>query len=100
MRVSEIRTFRNHHRQRQIAKARWALAHVGMVIVKQTVLYQLKRAAAKLLLELEMEHGQAIHFALSVVHPFTVPAQLPSALVHGLHPTPNQPIGRRGTSSG
>ena len=47
--------------------------------------YQLKRGAAKPLLELEMECGQAIEFALSVIHPFTVPAQLPADLRRALH---------------
>ena len=46
--------------------------------------YQLKRGAAKPLLELEMEPGQAIEFALSVIHPFTVPAKLPNPLAQAL----------------
>ena len=33
--------------------------------------YQLKRGAAKPLLELEMEPGEAVHFALQLVHPFS-----------------------------
>ena len=38
--------------------------------------YQLKRGALKPLLELELEPGQAIQWALEVVHPFTVPSPL------------------------
>ena len=38
--------------------------------------YQLKRGAAKPLLQIECEPGQAIQWSLQVVHPFTVPPQL------------------------
>ena len=38
--------------------------------------YQLKRGAAKPLLQSECELGQAIQWSLQVVHPFTVPPQL------------------------
>ena len=46
--------------------------------------YQLKRGAAKPLLELEMEPGEAVHFALQLVHPFSRPAQLLAALTAAL----------------
>ena len=38
--------------------------------------YQLKRGAAKPLLHVEMEPGQAIEAALNVIHPFTIEAPL------------------------
>lgn len=38
--------------------------------------YQLKRGAVKPLLEVELEPGQAIQWALQVDHPFTLPAAL------------------------
>jgi hypothetical protein len=38
--------------------------------------YQLKRGAAKPLLHIEMEPGQAIEAALHVIHPFTLAAPL------------------------
>ena len=38
--------------------------------------YQLKRGALKPLLQIECEPGQAIQWALQVVHPFTVPPEL------------------------
>ena len=43
--------------------------------------YQLKRGAAKPLLEIEMEPGEAIRWSLMVPHPFTQAAQLDSDLV-------------------
>ena len=56
-----------HRQQGSAAKAHWS----G---------YQLKRGAAKPLLEFEMEPGQAVEAALHVVHPFTVAMPLdPSA---------------------
>ena len=42
--------------------------------------YQLKRGAAQPLLDIEMEPGESIAFALHLVHPFTVPVALPPAL--------------------
>ena len=45
----------------------------------QSAGYQLKRGAAKPLLEVELEPGQAIKAALQVVHPFTVPVSLEAA---------------------
>eukprot|EP00435_Cladocopium_sp_Y103_P019288 s2614_g4.t1 len=54
------------HRQEDTArKAQWA----G---------YQLKRGAAKPLLETEMEPGQAVLAAMQAVHPFTMEAPLPA----------------------
>ena len=53
------------HRQADTAlKAQWA----G---------YQLKRGAAKSLLEVELEPGQAVRAAMLAIHPFTVEAPLP-----------------------
>ena len=42
--------------------------------------YQLKRGAAKPLFELEMEPGEAVQFALQLVHPFSRPPSLDDAL--------------------
>ena len=42
--------------------------------------YQLKRGAAKPLIQDELEPGQAIAWAMSVPHPFTQPTDLPSGL--------------------
>ena len=42
--------------------------------------YQLKRGAQKPLLEIELEPGQAIRWALEVVHPFSVPAEVDPGL--------------------
>ena len=39
--------------------------------------YQLKRGAAKLLLDVELEPGQAVRAAMLAIHPFTVEAPLP-----------------------
>ncbi|CAL1129875.1 unnamed protein product, partial [Cladocopium goreaui] len=46
--------------------------------------YQLKRGAAKPLLEFEMEPGEAIRVALQVVHPFTAEVMLPEASAQAL----------------
>lgn len=56
------------HRQAETAlKAHWAA-------------YRLKRGAAKPLLELELEPGQAVRVAMLAAHPFTVEAPLPVGL--------------------
>ena len=47
--------------------------------------YQLKRGAAKPLLDVEMEPGQAVAWALAVLHPFTQPVGLPSDVVTAVH---------------
>ena len=65
----------NWHGHRQEESAQKALA-AG---------YQLKRGAAKPLLEVEMEPGQAVAWSLQVVHPFTVPAALPQEIVSAVH---------------
>ena len=47
--------------------------------------YQLKRGAAKPLLSLEMEPGQAVEAAVSLIHPFTVEVPLDAATERALH---------------
>ena len=55
----------------------WAPASRGLAIQRaQWAGYQLKRGAAKPLLHIEMEPGQAIEAALHVIHPFTLAAPL------------------------
>ena len=46
--------------------------------------YQLKRGALKPLLQIECEPGQAIKWALQVVHPFTVPPELSPRIRHNI----------------
>ena len=58
--------WRGHRQEATAQKAQWA----G---------YQLKRGAAKPLLDVEMEPGQAIAAALDVIHPFSVEAPLSPA---------------------
>ena len=53
--------------------------------------YQLKRGALKPLLEFEMEIGQAIQWALQVVHPFTVPAQLDEVVIASIQALAHYP---------
>eukprot|EP00435_Cladocopium_sp_Y103_P034728 s2383_g9.t1 len=48
----------------------------GTALKAQAAGYQLKRGAAKPLLEVEMEPGQAIQAALQIVHPFSMAVQL------------------------
>ena len=53
--------------------------------------YQLKRGAAKPLLEVEMEPGAAVLFALQQVHPFSRWAVLPPALDAAIHAVVTNP---------
>ncbi|CAE7307619.1 unnamed protein product [Symbiodinium sp. CCMP2592] len=46
--------------------------------------YQLKRGAAKPLLDIECEPGQAIQWSLQVLHPFTVQPALPDKIVDNI----------------
>ena len=57
--------------------AYWTAA-VEAASVEETA--QIKRCAAKPLLEIEMERGEAIHSALQVAHPFTAEVALPMSL--------------------
>ncbi|CAE7840606.1 unnamed protein product [Symbiodinium sp. CCMP2592] len=59
---------------RQVAAARLAAASG----------YQLKRGAAKPLLDVECEPGQAIQWSLQVRHPFTVQPALPDKIVDNI----------------
>ena len=61
--------------------------------------YQLKRGAAKPLLDIECEPGQAIQWSLNVVHPFTVQPPLPSKILQNIKfivSSPEALIARRG----
>ena len=49
--------------------------HQAAAQLVQAAGYQLKKGAAKPLLEIECEPGQAIEWAIKALHPFTVPAQ-------------------------
>ena len=53
--------------------------------------YQLKRGAAKPLLDIEMEPGQAIEWALQVVHPFSTPAPLEETVLEAVQWVARQP---------
>lgn len=55
--------------------------------------YQLKRGAAKPLLEVEMEPGAAVLFALQQVHPFSRSAPLPTELEAAIHAVATDPGG-------
>ena len=61
--VGSCKPWLGHKQEESALKALWA----G---------YQLKRGAAKPLLHVEMEPGQAIEAALNVIHPFTIEAPL------------------------
>jgi hypothetical protein len=54
--------------------------------------YQLKRGAAKPLLEFEMEPGEAIRVALQVVHPFTQEVELPEAAARAIAQLKRPPL--------
>ena len=65
-------------RKRQLGSCKPWLGHRQMSSAQraQWAGYQLKRGAAKPLLHIEMEPGQAIEAALHVIHPFTLAAPL------------------------
>ena len=54
--------------------------------------YQLKRGAAKPLLEFEMEPGEAIRVALQVVHPFTQEVELPDEAARAIAHLKRPPV--------
>ena len=65
--LGSFKPWLGHKQQLTAAKATWA----G---------YQLKRGAAKPLLQVEMEPGEAVQAALRLVHPFSVAVPLDSAM--------------------
>ena len=82
--------------------ARWKLHRQAGTAQKALASgYQLKRGAVKPLLEVEMEPGQAIRWALEVDHPFTLPVTLDpelAAAIAAVTTTPDQVLQTRVTA--
>ncbi|OLQ04162.1 hypothetical protein AK812_SmicGene12771 [Symbiodinium microadriaticum] len=54
--------------------------------------YQLKRGAAKPLLEIESEPGVAIRWALQITHPFTVQPEIPAEISDNINAISSAPL--------
>ena len=82
----------------QIEKGSSATQFLGKVIDRSRPLvlppagYQLKRGAAKPLLEIECEPGVTIRWALQITHPFTVQPEIPLEIFQNINVIASGPL--------